>query len=109
MFKYQDIDDLKVAEELYEYNLMLSSIIIKLVRGGEEKEKSDALINLLDSLLRKKVLDISEKEKRKIQKNLELIADELFDLKIRECLSETTLKEVNDLLEVTDSLYTILY
>ena len=107
MFKYEEIDDYKIAEELYEYNLALSSIIVSLVRGGSEK--SDALINLLDSLLRKKVLDISEKEKRKIQKNLELIADELFDLKIRECLSETTLKEVNDLLEVTDSLYTILY
>lgn len=107
MFKCQEIDDYKIAEELYEYNLALSSIIVSLVRGGSEK--SDALVSLLDGLLRKRILNISEKEKVKIQKDIKRIADELFDLKIRECLSETTLKEVNDLLEVADSLYTILY
>ena len=107
MFKYEEIDDLKIAEELYEYNLALSSIIIKLVRGGSEE--SDALVNLLDSLLRKRVLDISENQKIKTQKEIDRIADELFDLKIKECASDATLKEINDLLGVADSLHTLLY
>lgn len=107
MFKYQDVDDLKVAEELYEYNLMLSSIITKLVRGGSEE--SDALVNLLDGLLRKRVLDISEKEKIKTQKEVERIADELFELKLKECTSEVTLEEIDYLLEVADNLHTLLY
>lgn len=107
MFKYENIDDYKIAEELYEYNLALSSIIVKLVRGGEEK--SDALLNLLDNLLRKRVLNISEKEKRKIQKNIESIADELFDLKLKECVSDTTLEEINYLLGVADNMHTLLY
>lgn len=107
MFKYEEIDDYKIAEELYEYNLALSSIIVKLVRGGAEE--SDALISLLNSLLRKRILDISEKEKRKTQKEIERIADELFDLKLKECASDATLKEINDLLGVADSLHTLLY
>lgn len=107
MFKYEEIDDYKIAEELYEYNLALSSIIVSLVRGGSEK--SDALVSLLDGLLRKRILDISKKEKIKIQKEIERIADELFELKLKECASDTTLKEINDLLGVADNLHTLLY
>lgn len=107
MFKYQNVDEYKIAEELYEYNLALSSIITSLVRGGSEK--SDALVSLLDGLLRKRILDIDQKQKLKIQKEIDRIADELFDLKIKECASETTKKEINNLLKVADSLYTLLY
>ena len=107
MFKYEEIDDYKIAEELYEYNLALSSIIISLVRGGSEK--SDALVSLLDGLLRKRVLNVSEKEKIKTQKEIERIADELFDLKLKECASEATLEEINYLLGVADNLHTLLY
>ena len=107
MFKYEEIDDYKIAEELYEYNLALSSIIIKLVRGGSEE--SDALVNLLDGLLRKRILDISEKQKLKIQKEIDRIADELFDLKLKECTSNATLEEINYLLGVADNLHTLLY
>ncbi|TWP08773.1 hypothetical protein EUA76_00160 [TM7 phylum sp. oral taxon 350] len=107
MFKCQEIDNNKVAEELYEYNLALSSIITNLVRGGSEE--SDALVNLLGSLLRKRILNISEKQKLKIQKEVERIADELFELKLKECTSEVTLEEIDYLLEVADNLYTFLY
>ena len=101
------IDDLTVEQQIIEFNLDLSSVILLALRG-DEKGEYRSLLSLLDKLLKKRSLKLKEKEKDNLKEKVELIIDQLFDLKIKTS-SETAIEEINDLLDIAEIINISLY
>lgn len=107
MKNFNNPDELAIEQEIVEYNLDLSVIILTALRG-DKKGKYKSLLKLLDELLRKRSLDLTDEDKNNLKEKVELIMDRLFDLKIKTS-SETTIEEINDLLDITEKISISLY
>lgn len=103
----KNLDDLMMEQQIIELNLDLSSIILLALRGDNKGEYA-SLLSLLDKLLKKRSLKLTEKEKNNLKEKTELILDRLFDLKI-ETSSETAIEEINDLLDIAEKISISLY
>lgn len=101
------IDDLVMEQQIVELNLDLSSIVLLALRG-DKKGQYEPLLNLLNRLLKKRSLKLTEKEKNNLKERVELVMDQLFDLKI-ETSSETAIQEINDLLDISEKISISLY
>ena len=102
-----NLDELAIEQKVVEYNLDLSTIILTTLRG-DKKEEYSSLLSLLNELLRKRSLDLKEKEKENLKEKVELIMDQLFDLKIKTS-SKTAIQEINDLLDIAEKISISLY
>lgn len=105
--KMKNLDDLMLEQQIVELNLDLSSVVLMALRG-DEKGEYRSLLSLLDKLLKKRSLKLKEKEKNNLKEKVELIMDQLFDLKI-EAPSETAIQEINDLLDIAEKISISLY
>ena len=105
--KMKNLDDLMLEQQIVELNLDLSSIVLMALRG-DEKGEYRSLLSLLDKLLKKRSLKLKEKEKNNLKEKVELIIDQLFDLKIKTS-SETAIEEINDLLDIAERINISLY
>lgn len=103
----KNLDDLTVEQQIIEFNLDLSSVILLILRG-DKKGQYEPLLNLLNRLLKKRSLKLTEKEKNNLKERVELVMDQLFDLKI-ETSSETAIQEINDLLDISEKISISLY
>lgn len=103
----KNLDNLTVEQQIIEFNLDLSSVILLALRGDDKGEYA-SLLSLLDKLLKKRSLKLKEKEKENLKEKVELIMDQLFDLKI-EAPSETAIQEINDLLDIAEKISISLY
>lgn len=103
----KNLDDLTMEQQIVELNLDLSSVILTALRG-DEKSEYRSLLMLLDKLLKKRSLELKEKEKENLKEKVELIMDQLFDLKIKTS-SETAIQEINDLLDIAEKISISLY
>lgn len=103
----KNLDDLTVEQQIIEFNLDLSSITLLALRG-DKKGQYRSLLMLLDKLLKKRSLELKEKEKENLKEKVELIIDQLFDLKIKTS-SETAIQEINDLLDIAEKISISLY
>lgn len=103
----KNLDDLMLEQQIVELNLDLSSVVLTALRGDNKGEYA-SLLSLLDKLLKKRSLKLTEKEKNNLKEKTELILDRLFDLKI-ETSSETAIEEINDLLDIAEKISISLY
>ncbi len=102
-----NLDDLTMEQQIVELNLDLSSVVLMALRG-DEKGEYKSLLMLLDKLLKKRSLELKEKEKENLKEKVELIMDQLFDLKIKTS-SKTAIQEINDLLDIAEKISISLY
>ena len=105
--KKNNLDDLTMEQQIVELNLDLSSVVLTALQG-DEKGEYRSLLSLLDKLLKKRSLKLKEKEKNNLKEKVELIMDQLFDLKIKTS-SETAIQEINDLLDIAEKISISLY
>jgi hypothetical protein len=103
----KNLDDLMLEQQIVELNLDLSSVVLTALRGDNKGEYA-SLLSLLDKLLKKRSLKLNEKEKNNLKEKVELVMDQLFDLKI-ETPSETAIQEINDLLDIAEKISISLY
>ena len=103
----KNLDDLVMEQKIVELNLDLSSVALLALRGDDKGEYA-SLLSLLDKLLKKRSLKLNEKEKENLKEKVELIMDQLFDLKIKTS-SETAIEEINDLLDIAEKISISLY
>lgn len=103
----KNLDDLMLEQQIVELNLDLSSVVLTALRGDNKGEYA-SLLSLLDKLLKKRSLKLNEKEKNNLKEKVELVMDQLFDLKI-EAPSETAIQEINDLLDIAEKISISLY
>lgn len=101
------LDDLTVEQQIIEFNLDLSSIILLVLRG-DKKGQYEPLLNLLNRLLKKRSIKLEQKEKDNLKEKVELVMDRLFELKIK-TPSETATEEINNLLDVAEKISISLY
>ena len=102
-----NLDELAIEQKVVEYNLDLSAIILTALRG-DKKGEYKSLLGLLNKLLKKRSLKLKEKEKNNLKEKVELIMDQLFDLKIKTS-SETAIQAINDLLNIAEKISISLY
>lgn len=103
----KNLDDLTVEQQIIEFNLDLSSVILLALRG-DKKEQYEPLLNLLNRLLKKRSIKLEQKEKDNLKEKVELVMDRLFELKIK-TPSETATEEINNLLDVAEKISISLY
>ena len=108
MKNFNNPDELAVEQKIVEYNLDLSAIILTALRGDKKREY-ESLLKLLNELLRKRSLNLTDEDKNNLKQKLELVMDQLFEIKINNELSETALEEVNNLLDVAEKISISLY
>lgn len=102
-----NLDDLTVEQQIIEFNLDLSSIILLVLRG-DKKGQYEPLLNLLNRLLKKRSIKLEQKEKDNLKEKVELVMDRLFELKIK-TPSETATEEINNLLDIAEKISISLY
>lgn len=102
-----NLDDLTVEQQIIEFNLDLSSIILLALRG-DKKGQYEPLLNLLNRLLKKRSIKLEQKEKDNLKEKVELVMDRLFELKIK-TPSETATEEINNLLDIAEKISISLY
>ena len=105
--KMKNLDNLTVEQQIIEFNLDLSSVILLALRG-DERDQYKSLLSLLDKLLKKRSLKLNQTEKDNLKEKIELIMDRLFELKIKTS-SETAIQEINDLLDISEKISISLY
>jgi hypothetical protein len=103
----KNLDDLMLEQQIVELNLDLSSVVLTALRG-DKKGQYEPLLNLLNRLLKKRSIKLEQKEKDNLKEKVELVMDQLFDLKI-EAPSETAIQEINDLLDIAEKISISLY
>jgi len=103
----KNLDDLTVEQQIIEFNLDLSSVILLALRG-DKKGQYEPLLNLLNRLLKKRSIKLEQKEKDNLKEKVELVMDRLFELKIK-TPSETATEEINNLLDVAEKISISLY
>lgn len=103
----KNLDDLTVEQQIIEFNLDLSSVILLILRG-DKKGQYEPLLNLLNRLLKKRSIKLEQKEKDNLKEKVELVMDRLFELKIK-TPSETATEEINNLLDVAEKISISLY
>ena len=106
--KNVNLDELAVEQKVVEYNLDLSAIILTALRG-DKKGEYKSLLGLLNKLLKKRSLDLKNEDKNNLKQKLELVMDQLFEIKIQNELSETALEEINSLLDIAERINVSLY